>query len=152
MPVGDLCSEDIVTIQKNESLQTAAHLMRDHHVGTVVVVEGSGRSSRPIGILTDRDIVLRVVAEDREARSIPVSEVMTKQLVTVREDEGLFDVISVMRDHGVRRVVVIDSKGNLCGLVSTDELIQMLGEEISSFGKLFELQSEREEDAQFLQH
>jgi CBS domain-containing protein len=138
MPISDLCSRSLICVEPGASLHCAARVMKKHHVGDVVVVEQNGKD-RPVGILTDRDIVLNVVAENRPT-SGRVDEFMSKDIVTVNQSEGIAAVIDKMEREGVRRVIVMDDEGNACGLVSCDDLIQLLAREMHGIGRLVEKQ------------
>lgn len=142
MPISDLCSVHLVTVEPGATLQRAARLMKDHHVGGLVVVEGNGKN-RPIGILTDRDIVLAGVAEDRLYTS-RVEDVMSKNVFKVSRNQGIADVIDQMATHGVRRMIVVDELGKACGLVSSDDILQLMAKEMSGLGQLVQTQLENE--------
>ena len=103
MSAGEYCTRDVVVVEKTESVQTAVDLMRSHHVGDVVVVEKRDDRSNPVGILTDRDIVLEILAEHVDLASVCIGDVMSSELHTVREDTKFLDAIKVMRRNGIRR-------------------------------------------------
>ncbi len=142
MPISDLCSKKLVCLEKGASLQYAAQLMKKHHVGGVVVVGPNG-SSRPLGMITDRDIVLGIVAENLPL-STKVQEVMSTDIVKVARGVGIAEVADQMESKGVRRVVVVDDAGNACGLVSSDDILQLVAREMNSLGRLVERQLENE--------
>lgn len=142
MPISDLCSVNLVTVEPGATLQKAARLMRDHHVGGLVVVEGNGKN-RPLGILTDRDIVLAAVAEDKLYTS-RVEDVMSKNVFKVTRNQGIADVIDQMSTHGVRRMIVVDELGRTCGLVSSDDILQLMAKEMNGLGQLVQTQLENE--------
>ena len=112
MNVGQLCNRDVVTADQYLPVLEAARRMRAHHVGDLVVVEAVRGGTEPIGIVTDRDLVLEVLAENIEwAASLRVCEIMTCEPVTAREDEDATVVLHRMRCHGVRRLPVVDARG-----------------------------------------
>ncbi|GIL18069.1 MAG: CBS domain-containing protein [Oligoflexia bacterium] len=142
MPISDLCSRELVCVERGTSLRSAAQLMKKKHVGGVVIVEANGKK-KPVGILTDRDIVLSVVAEDIPLSS-RVESVMTGNVIKVQQEEGIATVVDKMEREGVRRMVVVDAAGNACGLVSSDDILQLVAKELNGIGKLFEKQIENE--------
>jgi predicted transcriptional regulator len=150
MPISDLCSKNVVCVERNASLQYAAQLMKNHHVGGIVVVESSGKH-KPIGILTDRDIVLHVVAESRSL-STRVEEIMSKGVIQVKKDDGIASVVERMEREGVRRLVVVDDSGNACGVVSSDDVLQLVAKEMNGLGRLVERQLQNEKTYQFQQN
>ena len=101
--------------------------MRDRHVGAVIIVEGR----RPKGIVTDRDLTLRVLATGL-AGDTAVAQVMTSDPACAREDSGLADAAQLMREHGVRRLPVLSSDGELHGVITLDDILSLLGEELAS--------------------
>jgi len=120
----------VVTASERETVATVAQRMRDQRTGCVIVT----RERRPIGILTDRDICLRVVAEGR-AGDVPIAEVTTYDPFVLRETDGIETAASLMRVHGVRRFPIVDAKGNVTGVVTADDLIVLLGREIAGLGE-----------------
>ena len=136
MPVGELCIRQAVVTSRNTSVLDAAKLMRQHHVGDIVVTDGVAGSRVPVGIVTDRDIVLEVLAQELDATSLSAGDIMSGDLITVRENEGVFQTIQSMRAKGARRAPVVNSEGLLVGIVSVDDLVELLAEELSQLAKL----------------
>jgi CBS domain-containing protein len=129
---GEFCNRTVVIVRRDERVVTAAHLMREHHVGDVVVVEERGGQRYPVGSLTDRDIVVGVVAKAPEfVSTLCVGEVMGPTLVTADEEERLCSVLKKMRTVGVRRIPVVDRQGVLQGIISFDDLVEFVAEELS---------------------
>ncbi len=145
MSVGEVCNRNVVFIDKEGSIVEAAQLMRSHHVGTLVVVDPSqGKNSNPVGILTDRDLVIEIIAQEVDINSATVGDVMSGDLVTARESDDLLDTIKVMRSKGVRRVPVIAQDESLVGIVSVDDIIDILSEQLSDVVGLMLREQERE--------
>lgn len=144
MSVGEICNRDVVIAEKSLSVAEAARLMRSYHVGDLVVVEEKGGRRHPVGIVTDRDIVLEVVAADINPDAPTVGEIMGPQLVVVRESEGVFESIRYMRAKGVRRIPVVDAEGSLLGIVTLDDLLGLLAEELMELAKLVSREQQRE--------
>ncbi len=121
----------IVSAALDDTVFDVACRMRDKHVGCVVVV----RDGRPVGMLTDRDIVLRVVAEGLDARSVLVSSIVTYDAATVLRTDGFETAVRKMREHAVRRLPIVDENGCVTGIVTADDLIGLLGRELSALGE-----------------
>jgi CBS domain-containing protein len=119
--------KDVVVVLPEEPAAHAAEAMLEHHVGAVVVVE----QGRPIGMVTDRDLALRLIAAGRDG-STSVREVMSGDLVTARVEDQVDDVAQRMRRHGVRRLPIVDANGALVGLVALDDLYVLLAGELSA--------------------
>lgn len=126
MDVREVCKQVVVFAYKSMALNEAARLMREHHVGSLVVVEERDAGKSPIGMLTDRDIAIVVVARDLDPRTLAVSEVMTTDVVSVRDDDSVLDALALMRRRGVRRVPVVTRAGLLVGIVTLDDLLQIV--------------------------
>jgi CBS domain-containing protein len=145
MPIGDVCIRDVVITGKNTTVQEAALLMRRNHVGDLVVTEEKPNGLRiPVGIVTDRDIVLSVIATTLDPAVYTVGDLVARELVTVSQDRGIFESIQHMRTNGVRRMPVVDNQGGLVGIISVDDLIQLLSEEMSALAKLISREQVRE--------
>jgi len=111
-------------------------LMRQYHVGDVIVIEDREGRAVPVGILTDRDIVIELVATDLDCRVITVGDIMLAHLAVVKEDEGIFDAIQLMSSKGIRRLPVVDKNGSLLGIVTLDDVLQLLAKEFGALAKL----------------
>lgn len=144
METSKLISKKVITVKKNESVQDAAKLMRKHHIGDVVVLDS--KSSAPIGILTDRDIVLATIALNVPYEGLSVSDIMSEKLVTVSEHADIHEVIRLMKLHGVKRIPVVGAKKNLVGIVSRDNVMKYLGDEFSSIGDTYQSQRSKEKE------
>ena len=130
MSVAEVCQRDVDIARHNETVLTAAERMRQRTVGCLVVVEGQV----PIGIVTDRDLVLRVVAEDRDAGTTTIGQVMTPYPDVVPEENCAGDGMGMMRRQSCRRLPVIDKSGRLCGLLALDDLMLTFAEEFRQVG------------------
>jgi CBS domain-containing protein len=138
MTVKRICVKSVDYATPEESVWRAAERMHQRAVGMLVVVD---TDQRPIGVLTDRDIVERVVAQQRDAGRTRVSEVMTLTPATVHEDATIESAISMMRSHSVRRLPVVDDQRQLTGIVSLDDILSLLAEELTEVGRLLEKQT-----------
>lgn len=128
MRVGEFCNRDVVIVDKDAQVLEAAQLMRTHHVGNLVVTEERGGKRIPVGIITDRDIVIEVVAKNITLDAVSIGDVMSFELTTVSEDSDIFDTVKLMRTKGVRRVPVVDKQGALAGILAVDDLLGLLEE------------------------
>lgn len=145
MPVSDICTNKFYSVQPGHSLQHAAQVMKKHHIGGLIVTE-SEINTKPIGIITDRDIVISAIAENRSLGT-RVDEIMTRNIVKVREKEGIADVIHKMHEEGIRKIVVVDDDGNSCGLVLADDLLQLIASELNDLSGLVHRQLNKEKTA-----
>ena len=134
MAIGDICNRTVVVANREQTIREAAAVMRQEHVGDLVVVEGHGRNT-PVGILTDRDIVIGVVAQGLDTGVLTVGDVMGSNLVTAREDQGVFETIKLMRAKGIRRLPIVDARGGLVGVVTVDDVLELLAEELGTLAK-----------------
>lgn len=144
MPIGDICVREVVTATRETTIQQAAQLMRENHVGDLLVVEQQGEVRTPVGIVTDRDIVVAVVALGLDPTVLSVGDIMGPDLETVQEDEGIFETLNQMRDAGVRRIPVVSEQNALVGIVSTDDIVQLLADEMTEVAKLISREQRRE--------
>jgi CBS domain-containing protein len=133
MNAGEICNREVVIAYREMGLTEAAKLMRKHHVGSLVVVVDRAKERVPVGILTDRDIVVAAVAKELDVRRLTVGEVMSSGVFVVREQDGLAEVLRAMREHGVRRVPVVTPSGALAGLLTIDDLLELVAEELGDF-------------------
>jgi CBS domain-containing protein len=125
MTVGDICSRDVVVALKSDGIVEAARRMRTRHVGDIVVVDNGPPGPVPIGIVTDRDIVISVVAGDPDHMDyLLVGDVMTGDVVTVAEANSVEEALARMEANGVRRLPVVDPGGVLVGVVTLDDVLQ----------------------------
>jgi len=144
MSIGFYCNREVVITELGTSVLEAAQLMRMHHVGTLVVAEKNDGVVYPKGIVTDRDLVVGVMAPNLKPETILVSDIMNPNLHTVLEEENVVDVIRMMRGHGIRRIPVVDRQGILQGIVSLDDLIVLIAEEMDELAKIIANQRDRE--------
>ena len=144
MNVGEICSRVVVAAESNMPVQQAARLMRDRHIGALVVTEGAAGERRAIGIVTDRDLVVQVVAADMDYRTLTVGDIMSEPPATLKETVGVFETVAQMRRDGVRRLVVVDANEHLLGVVAMDDLIPILAEELSALGQAIRVEQRRE--------
>ena len=144
MTVNLICNHNVATIAASEDIADAAVRMREEHVGNLIVVERRGSAVVPIGILTDRDIVVGVVAKGASPDALTVGDAMTRELLTVREDDGVDFALREMRRRGVRRAPVVGKHGELVGIVSLDDVIQSLATQLGRLADAIRLEQDAE--------
>jgi CBS domain-containing protein len=127
---GEICNRIVVVAERNTTVPAAAQRMREQHVGCLVVVEETGSGRRVVGMLTDRDIVTAVVAKAVDPAKLRVEDVMTTDVVTAQESDAFAAVLATMRRKGLRRLPVTDAKGSLVGLLTLDDLLEILAEQM----------------------
>ncbi|HEU5261780.1 MAG TPA: CBS domain-containing protein [Gemmatimonadales bacterium] len=142
MSAGRICSRVIATASPDESIRAAARRMAEYDVGTLVVLEGDG-VSRAIGVVTDRDIVIRCVGTKLDPDLTPVSALMTAPAQSVSEHTPIEDAISRMASAGTRRLVVTGDGERVVGILSLDDVLDLLIEETGAIGRLLEKQKPR---------
>jgi CBS domain-containing protein len=136
MHIGDISTVQTVSCACDESVQGAALLMRKHHVGDLVVVDQPDGEKIPVGIVTDRDIVVSVIALGLDPSSLQVGDIMTDDVLTVSENDDVYETIERMRFRGIRRVPVVNAVGGLAGIVSADDLLEFLADEMSELSRI----------------
>lgn len=144
MTVSTICNRDVVVIQKHATILEAAQVMREFHVGDLIVVEERAGKRIPVGIVTDRDIVLEVIAEEVDMSDVDVGDIMSEDLVTAEEKDDLIDTIKLMRAKGIRRVPVVDDANALVGILAVDDLIELFAEQIGDLSKIIVREQTRE--------
>jgi CBS domain-containing protein len=142
MKIGELCTRVVAIADPELPVTEAARRMREHHVGDLVVVEpAEAGENEPVGVITDRDLVIEVMADNLDrAASMKVGEVMTCELVSVRDDEDVDAVLRKMRAAGVRRAPVVNERGALVGIITYDDLLEWLVEELGGLVGVVERQ------------
>ena len=144
MPVGEICNREVVVAERTTTIVEAARLMRRYHVGDLVVVDEVQGRRVPVGMVTDRDMVVEVIAREQPFASCTVSAIMSATVVCVPETAGVIETIQLMRSHGVRRVPVVDAGGALVGILAADDLLDLLAEELSALARIAPRGQERE--------
>lgn len=144
MPISEFCNREVVFATREMSLTEAAQLMRKHHVGALVVVDEADGKRVPVGMVTDRDIVIQVIAQSLDIAEFTVGDIMGPQLISVQEKEGVFEIIRLMRSKAIRRIPVVNQDGGLVGIVSADDILDLLAEEVAELAKVAPREQERE--------
>lgn len=124
--LGKVCTKPVVTAAANMTVAEAARVMRVKNVGTVVVVN----AGRPIGVLTDRDIVTDVVAQGKDPDAVRLNDVMRKRPAVIAAELGIFDAVRAFAKTGVRRLPVVARDGKMLGIITMDDVLMLLGNEM----------------------
>jgi CBS domain-containing protein len=144
MKAGELCIRNVATATARETVVEAARRMAELRTGDLIVVENRpGDLPRPIGIITDRDLVVRVLAcPERTPSTTAIAEVMPPGLVTAAVDEDVERIVARMRDHAIRRIPIIDRRGGLQGILSLDDVLRWMREQIEAVTRVLECHGE----------
>ncbi|AHE67014.1 CBS domain-containing protein [Legionella oakridgensis] len=140
MKVGEFCNREVIVIYSDESVMTAAKLMRKHHVGNVILVEKHDDFRKPIGIITDRDLVIEVMVPKISPEDLVVRDLITGPLLTIGEEDSLYDALDLMRIKGIRRLPVIGKQGELVGIITIDDITDLLTEMLGRVAGVVEQQ------------
>ena len=132
MNMQQFCNRSVVSVDQGASLSDAARLMRSHHVGALVVTAEDEEGPRVMGLITDRDLTIEILARDLGSSSVRVGQVAQKNLVAVEGDADFDEALSTMKQHGVRRLLIIEPDGQLLGIISSDDLIDVLASQLGS--------------------
>lgn len=144
MAIGEICNREVVFARRDSTVREAAQLMRDSHVGDLIIVDERNGRRVPAGILTDRDIAVGIVAKGLDPDTLAVGDVVGPELVLVKESAGVSETIELMRAKGVRRIPVVDASGALVGIVTADDMLDLLAEELSGLARMVAREQRRE--------
>lgn len=145
LTAGDLCTRETVCVPRTATLTEAARLMRERHVGSLVIVDEQPAGRVPAGVVTDRDLVTAVLASDVDMHALRVEDVMSTRLVTVQEQTSVLDALAAMRAKGVRRLVVVDARDVLQGVLALDDVIEVVAEQMQAVARALASGRPREE-------
>ena len=144
MTVGETCNREVIVIQRDATVLEAAKLMRQYHVGAVIVVDKHNDRQIPVGIVTDCDLVVEVLATELDETVITVGDIMTPEVFTVKESASTHDAIELMRRKTSRRLPVVDETGELIGILTLDDALQIVSEELLDLAKLVRYEQKKE--------
>ena len=144
MLAGEYCNRDVVIIGKTDSIIKAAKLMRQHHVGDVLVVDPRNGERVPIGILTDRDIVVELIAAGEDLDEFTIQDVMSFKLITSNEKDDLMVTIKRMRTNGIRRMPIVNKTGGLVGVLSIDDVLDVITEQLMDLDQIIVNEHDKE--------
>ncbi|ABI59231.1 MULTISPECIES: CBS domain-containing protein [Nitrosomonas] len=144
MTVSEICNREVRTIQRDGSVLEAARMMRQYHVGALIVIDKVNDRVIPVGVITDRDLVVEVLATGLDKEAITVDDVMTQELFAVKENTAIHDAINFMRRKTIRRLPIINDNGELVGILTTDDIMEILSEEVLDLAKLIRYEHKKE--------
>ena len=145
MTIGTVCSRNVCVSRRGAALASAVENMTRNHIGAIVVVDNSGNGAlKPIGIITDRDVVCGQLSPPRDLFCMVVEDAMSADVVTLKETCGIAEGVAAMSDLGVRRAPVVDEAGNLVGIVSMDDLLSVLARDLTNLAGLIRSQPAHE--------
>jgi CBS domain-containing protein len=144
MKVADICTREVVATGRSSSVQQAAALMRERHVGALVVLADSAQGAQVVGIVTDRDLVIEALARGLDPKETEIGRLTDSKLAALPADATLDEAIVAMKKQGVRRLLVSGDGGHLCGIVSLDDLLDALAHEMSEVAHAVRSGIERE--------
>ena len=138
MGIVKCCREQVVAVSPDTPAVEVAKIMGEKNVGSVVIVTGD---NRPTGVITDRDLTIRVMAHEKDPGEVRAGDIATRDVITFRDSMGIYEAIQKMTAEGIRRMPITDDAGKLIGIVTMDDIVRMLGEEMASIAKNIEKQS-----------
>jgi len=144
MLLKDLCVLDVCCCTRETSVSAAAKIMRQQHVGDLVVVDDTEQDREPLGIITDRDIAIEVVAKNLDPAKTKVGEIMRTHIVIASGSEDSAVALQRMREHGVRRVPVVDAAGGVVGIITLDDMLRAHAEEATQLAEVASKERSRE--------
>ena len=144
MLLKEICTPDVVHCSPQTTALGLARLMRERHVGDVVVVEDPQSDQTPIGLVTDRDLVVEVLGRERDPARVRAREIMRKPVVIARTSEDTAQAVERMKAHGVRRIPVMDEHRRLAGIVCLDDLLRQLAAEAGALVEIVSREQDRE--------
>lgn len=147
MRIVDVSTREVVQCARTATALELAQLMRNSHVGDVVVVDQPDGYKIPVGIVTDRDLVIEVMARERDPATVSAAELMAAELVTTGEQDDVHEVAELMRFKGVRRLPVVDERGGLTGVVTLDDLLKVIGGDLTLLGRVSSREQFQEEQS-----
>lgn len=144
MSISERYNRNVISIKRSESALEAAKLMRQHHVGNVIVVDDRNGVQVPVGIVTDRDLVMEIVATELDITVITVGDIMASELFTAKESIDILEAIQFMRSKTIRRLPIVDEDGGLIGILTLDDVLELLSEELLNLAKLVRYEQKKE--------
>ncbi len=146
MPITDIYNAKVIRADKDTSIVEVARLMREHHVGSIVVTEDIHGKQMPTGIITDRDLVLEIIAAEADPDQLCAGDIVIHNAIVAEENDGIWETLHRMRMHGVRRLPVVDSDGALTGIISADDMIGLIAEEMKELSKMIAVEQRHEKN------
>lgn len=144
MKLFDLCNQNVVKIRKDDSVLDAAKLLRNEHVGCLIVIDETVDNTKPIAMVTDRDIVIKALAPNVDLSTTHVNDITTSKFITANAQDDVHTALDLMRRHGIRRIPLVDDDDNLVGIITVDDLFAHLSEELHGLSRAIYMEQRRE--------
>jgi len=149
MSIKSLCRKEAVTVKPGTRVEDVTRIMEEKNLGSVIICQDGTnwkelgiRGAKEFGIVTDRDIALKVINNKLDPKTTPIDQIMTKgKIIVLEENMGLCEALDEVRNAAVRRFPVVDAEGNLQGIITIDDIIQLLGREMADIAKVLENES-----------
>jgi CBS domain-containing protein len=144
MFIGEICNRDVIVAGKDASIAEIAQLMREHHVGSIVITDQQNDLHIPVGLVTDRDLVIELLSKGVDIKSVSAGDVMCQNLVTVRDSRHVYDTLKLMRGKGIRRIPVVNDEDVLVGVVTVDDLLDVVISQLDDVVNIIAIEQKRE--------
>lgn len=144
MTIGRICNNNVVYVNREVTVNAASRLMRHYHVGSLVVVDDNQGKRVPVGVVTDRDMVVEVMAMELDPRTVTVGDIMSPEVTTAPDSMSVAKAIALMRLKGIRRLPVVNDQSALTGIVALDDLVVLLADELGDLTHIVSTEREHE--------
>ena len=144
MFIGEICNREVVIASRDTSVSELAQLMREQHVGSIVITELQNKCHVPVGIVTDRDLVIELLSKGVDTSKVTAGDIMSGEIVTVRESNHIGDTLKLMRGKGIRRIPVVNDENVLVGILTIDDLLDVVISELDDIVNLVNVEQKRE--------
>lgn len=144
MQLAELCNKKVIDIAKEETILNATKLLRNEHVGCLIVTETKDGIKTPIGIVTDRDIVLKVLDYNTNPANISVYDIMDSKFVTAKVTDDIHTALNLMQQNGIRRIPLVDDHNHLVGIVTADDMFAHFSKELNQLSSAIHMEQSRE--------
>lgn len=144
MFIGEICNREVIIAGKETSVIEIAQLMREHHVGSIIITEKQNGCQVPVGIITDRDLVIELLSKGVDINSVSAADIMTQNLVTTRESSHVYDALKLMRGKGIRRIPVVNDENVLIGIVTVDDLLDVVISQLDDIVNIIAIEQKQE--------
>jgi len=144
MNLSELCNKSVVTISDEDTVNYACKLLRDEHVGCLIVTDLYEGNCKPLGIITDRDIVVKVIAAGIKIEDVLVKDIMGEKFITADINKNIYEGLELMLKHGVRRMPLVNGSGHLEGIITLDDGLSHLSSELYKVTRTINMEQNRE--------
>jgi len=144
MFIGEICNRNVIITSRETAVVQVAQLMREHHVGSIVITEVQNDCNIPVGIITDRDLVIELISKEVDIASVTAGDVMSTEIITATESSHIYDILKLMRGKGIRRVPVVNDEKVLIGIVTVDDLLDVVISELDDIVNIVAIEQKRE--------